>query len=147
MEVMQRGLQPGSHDRWQHMKSGTKQMALDFKRGEIAFSEMPRVGSHNDSRRVCTAGTSVERVPQMQCWGRYAFFTDKLAHVANSQNCHMISQQILNVQMFLCSMIKRLPESASGRSRAQPTLYTLLDCPTLLNDFSIIYCRGVHMLN
>lgn len=78
------------HDGRQHIKSVTKQMALDFKRGEIAFSEMPRVGSQDDSRRVCTAGTSVARVPQMQCWGRYALFT-KWSIVANSQNCHMIS--------------------------------------------------------
>lgn len=49
MEVVQQGLQPGSHDRWQHIKSVTKQMALDFKRGEIAFSGMPRVGSQDDS--------------------------------------------------------------------------------------------------
>lgn len=46
MEVMQQGQH---HDGWQHIKSVTKQMALDFKRGEIAFSEMPRVGSQDDS--------------------------------------------------------------------------------------------------
>lgn len=63
--------QPVSREMWQHVRSGTRPMAPDFKRREIISSELTRVGSRDASKKH-----QVEGVPQMQSWGRGALHID-----------------------------------------------------------------------